>query len=116
MIEIFDIQRPGQESIKIPTLPSRKSKNGQKGKKEDIVWLARLNANSPFVQGSFHVLTLVQTILGSTQLDHLVNPLVFTRKPATSYASSWPVFKAALRRFVYYPLAFLHWSHKAKHR
>lgn len=37
MIEIFDIQRPGQESIKIPTLPSRKSKNGQKGKKEDIV-------------------------------------------------------------------------------
>ncbi|KAL1926903.1 hypothetical protein VTP01DRAFT_5233 [Rhizomucor pusillus] len=31
MIEIFDIQRPGQESIKIPTLPTRKSKNGQKG-------------------------------------------------------------------------------------
>lgn len=31
MIEIFDVQRPGQASSKIPTIPNRKSKQGQKG-------------------------------------------------------------------------------------
>ncbi|KAI7863821.1 WD40-repeat-containing domain protein [Spinellus fusiger] len=31
MIEVFDVQRPGQESQKIPTVPKRKSKKGQKG-------------------------------------------------------------------------------------
>lgn len=31
MIEIFDAQRPGQASAKIPTIPNRKSKQGQKG-------------------------------------------------------------------------------------
>ncbi|CDH57186.1 telomerase cajal body protein 1-like [Lichtheimia corymbifera JMRC:FSU:9682] len=31
MIEIFDVQRPGQASAKIPTIPNRKSKQGQKG-------------------------------------------------------------------------------------
>ncbi|KAL0085949.1 WD40-repeat-containing domain protein [Phycomyces blakesleeanus] len=31
MIEVFDVQRPGQESQKIPTTPKRRSKKGQKG-------------------------------------------------------------------------------------
>ncbi|KAI9496871.1 WD40-repeat-containing domain protein [Zychaea mexicana] len=31
MIEIFDIQRPGQESQKVPTIPQRRTKKGQKG-------------------------------------------------------------------------------------
>lgn len=35
MIEIFDVQRPGQGS-KIPTIPNRKSKQGQKGR---VVWI-----------------------------------------------------------------------------
>ncbi|KAI8140179.1 WD40-repeat-containing domain protein [Fennellomyces sp. T-0311] len=31
MIEIFDVQRPGQESQKVPTIPQKKTKKGQKG-------------------------------------------------------------------------------------
>ncbi|KAI8371379.1 WD40-repeat-containing domain protein [Radiomyces spectabilis] len=31
MIEVFDVQREGQESTKLPTIPSRRSKQGQKG-------------------------------------------------------------------------------------
>lgn len=31
MIEIFDVHRPGPDSKKIPTIPKRKSKKGQKG-------------------------------------------------------------------------------------
>ncbi|CAO3643036.1 unnamed protein product [Mucor hiemalis] len=31
MIEIFDVHRPGPDSQKIPTIPKRKSKKGQKG-------------------------------------------------------------------------------------
>lgn len=31
MIEIFDVQRPGPDSKKLPTTPKRKSKKGQKG-------------------------------------------------------------------------------------
>ncbi|KAI9317267.1 hypothetical protein BX666DRAFT_2019198 [Dichotomocladium elegans] len=31
MVEIFDVQRPGKESTKIPTVPKRKSKEGLKG-------------------------------------------------------------------------------------
>lgn len=31
MIEIFDVHRPGPESQKVPTIPKRKSKRGQKG-------------------------------------------------------------------------------------
>ncbi|KAI9275935.1 WD40-repeat-containing domain protein [Phascolomyces articulosus] len=30
-IEIFDVQRPGQESQKIPTIPQKRTKEGQKG-------------------------------------------------------------------------------------
>ena len=31
MIEIFDVQRPGQASQKIPTIPQKRTKEGQKG-------------------------------------------------------------------------------------
>ncbi|KAI9260309.1 WD40-repeat-containing domain protein [Helicostylum pulchrum] len=31
MIEIFDVHRPGPDSKKVPTIPKRKSKKGQKG-------------------------------------------------------------------------------------